>query len=301
MQDNDIIEAIKNFTLPTTVEVTPGGAQKIDDFRTILPENSTVFVTFLPGSDFADTSKTIAKLQQHKMYPVPHLAARSIPSKDFLEEQLKILTQEYGVEECLLIGGGVDNPIGDFSETMQIIRTGLLEKYHIKKIGLAGHPEGSPDITPEQCTKALAEKNDFAKDSNIDCYITTQFCFEIAPILQWEKTIRDAGNQLPIHIGVPGLATIKTLFKHAQACGIGASMRVISRQAANITKLMTQRQPDELVRNLAIATAQDTSILIKKMHLYPLGGLAKSAKWLDAVKAGNITLTKKGFKTPEIA
>lgn len=300
MSPQDIITQIQKFAQNTTLEVTPNGAKKIDDFRHIIAKNSKVFVTFLPGSDFADTRATIAQLQAQEMYPIPHIAARSIPSKDFLAEELKILTQEYGVEECLLIAGGVDQPIGEFYETIQIIRTGLLEKYGIKRIGLAAHPEGSPDINDAQLAKALQEKNDFAKDSEIKCYLTTQFCFESAPILAWEKNIRDAGNKLPIHIGIPGLATIKTLLKHAHHCGIGASLRVLTRQAANISKLMIQRQPDELVRDLAMAKYHDDDILIDKMHLYPLGGLHKSSQWIEYVKSGNITLTNKGFKTPDI-
>jgi len=290
-ETQNIIKFLENCS----VEVTPGGAAKIENFRDILRPGTTVFVTFLPGSDIKTTVATVKRLHAEGMKPVPHFAARSIPNLAFFEENLKILQGEAKVEEALLIGGGVTNPVGDFSESMQILRTDLFQKYGIKKLGVAGHPEGSPDIKPEEVTKALLAKNAYAKEHGIEMYITTQFCFEAEPIIEWDKRIRSEGNELPIHIGIPGLATIKTLLAHATACGIGPSMRVITRQAANIAKLMTTRMPDKITRDLANYQANDPQCGITQVHLYPLGGLAKSAKWLYAVQDGKFTLNDEGF------
>ncbi|WP_420547324.1 metFprotein [Curvivirga sp.] len=291
-------ELIQEFMKTCTVEVTPGGAAKVDDFREMLREGTTVYVTFLPGSDFADTVKTVRKLRDQGMNPVPHFAARSIPSKDFLEENLKMLQAEVEVEHALLIGGAVDKPLGEFHSSMQVLQTGLFEKYGIKKCGLASHPEGTPDIPEADVAQAIRDKNSYQKETDMQLYLATQFCFESKPILEWEKRIREEdGNELPIHIGIPGLATIKTLIKHAQHCGVGPSMRVLTRQAANIAKLMTVRQPNNLVLELAEACKADSDIKISQCHLYPLGGLKKSAAWLYAVQDGNFEDHKKdGFK-----
>jgi len=286
---------ILKFLENTSFEVTPGGAKKIENFRDLLRDGTTVFVTFLPGSDINDTVATVKRLSAEGMNPVPHFAARSIPNLKFFEEALKTMQGEAKVDEALLIGGGVDNPVGDFSSSIEILRTDLFQKYGIKKLGVAGHPEGSPDIPPADVTKALLEKNAYAKEHGIEMYITTQFCFEAAPIIEWDKRIRAEGNELPIHIGIPGLATIKTLLAHATACGIGPSMRIITRQAANITKLMTTRMPDKITRDLANYQANDPACGITQCHLYPLGGMVKSSKWLYAVMDGNFELTEEGF------
>ncbi|WP_421883909.1 methylenetetrahydrofolate reductase [Pacificispira sp.] len=292
------VDQIIDFMSTTTLEVTPGGAAKIEDFREVLRDNQIVYVTFLPGSDFRDTVTTVKKLKDQGMRPVPHFAARSIPSKAFFEENLKMLTAETGVEEALLIGGGVDNPVGEFTESMQILRLGLFEKYGIKSLGVAGHPEGSPDIPEAEVVRAMLDKNAYAKQSPMHFYIATQFCFEAEPLIAWDRKIRAEGNELPIHIGIPGLATIKTLMKHAQACGIGNSMRFIAKQARNVAKLMSVSEPDKLIRDLAVYKATDPSCGIVQSHLYPLGGLKKSAAWLYAVQDGKFELNKKGgFKT----
>ena len=287
-------ENILEFLKDTSLEITPGGAKKVEDFRTMLRPGATVFVTFLPGSDFNDTIATVKRLFEEGMNPVPHFAARSIPSRKFLEEGLIALQDQARVDECLIIGGGVDNPVGDYTSTMEVLKTDLFQKYGITKIGVAGHPEGSPDIPDADIKSAILEKNEFAKTNDLEMYITTQFCFEAEPIIAWDKRIQAEGNELPIHIGIPGLATIKTLLAHAKACGVGPSMRIITRQAANIAKLMTTKMPDKLVRDLAAYSTNDENCGITHCHLYPLGGMRKSAAWLYAVQDGEFNLNDKG-------
>lgn len=285
-------QQILDFLNNCSLEVTPGGAAKIDNFSEVLRPKETVYVTFLPGSDIKDTVATVKRLSAEGMNPVPHFAARSTPSLQFLEDTLKVFQDEAEVNECLIIGGAVDKPVGDFSDTMGLLKTDLFQKYGINKIGIAGHPEGSPDIPDADVTSSLLAKNAYAKEHNLDMYVTTQFCFEADPIIEWDKRIRAEGNELPIHIGIPGLATIKTLLRHAMACGIGASMK--SLRSVSITKLMTTKMPDKLVRDLARYAAEDSACGITQCHLYPLGGLKKSAAWMYAAQDGSFELNEKG-------
>ena len=103
----------------------------------------------------------------------------------------------------------------------------------------------------------------------------------------------DQGAQ-PIHIGIPGLATIKTLLAHAKACGVGPSMRFVSRQAMNVAKLLTVAAPDRLVYDLAAYKARDPTCGIAGVHMYPLGGLKKSADWSYAVAEGLFDWNRSG-------
>lgn len=287
-----IVDFIKGFT----IETTPGSAAKIPDYRALIRPGTTVAVTFLPGSDFADTIKVARRLKDEGFRPAPHFAARSVPSRAAFEDYLVRLQGEVGVEEVVALGGAVDKPLGPFGSSMDLLETGLFDKHGIRTIGVAGHPEGSPDISDALIAEALAWKNAFAERTGAKLYIATQFCFEAAPIIAWDKAIRAAGNKLPIHIGVPGLATLKTLLGHAKACGIGNSMRLLTKQAKNVAKLLVVNEPDELVRDLARYKATDPDCGIRKVHMYPLGGMRKSAAWCYAVEEGAFELTKKGFK-----
>ena len=49
----------------------------------------------------------------------------------------------FGVKQALVIGGSAE-PIGNYHCSLQILDTGL---FNGMKIGIAGHPDGSPDIS----------------------------------------------------------------------------------------------------------------------------------------------------------
>lgn len=288
------IEQIAKAGQNWSIEVTPAGAGKVESFGEALAPGTDVNVTFLPGSDPADTARVAARLRDEGMHPIPHIAARSIHDKAQLQTILKALKDEASVDEVLIIGGGVDNPVGDFASSMEILQTGLIQDHGISKIGVSGHPEGSPDIPADALASALAWKNEFAKKEGLSLYIETQFCFEAEQVLAWERDIRAAGNELPIRIGIPGPATIKTLFRFAQISGIGPSMRFISKQAKNVAKLLTVQAPDLLLADLAEGMANDKDCLLAHFHYYPFGGFAKTAAYASAVASGAIELKSKG-------
>ncbi len=287
-------QRIIDFMTGFTAETTPGAAAKTPDYRAHLRPGTVVYITFLPGSEIDDTIAVAKRLKAEGFLPVPHFAARSVPDAAFLDDKLARLAGEVGLEQVLIIAGAVDKPAGNFADSMQLLETGLFDKHGIRKFGLAGHPEGSPDISDEAIAAALSWKNAFAERSGAELYLVTQFCFEAAPVIEWDRRIQAAGNRLPIIVGLPGLATIKTLLGHARACGIGPSLRFLTRQARNLTKLMTVSTPDRLVTDLAAYQATDPNCGIAGVHVYPLGGLRRSAKWSYAVTDGAFTMNRDG-------
>ena len=290
----DLKDAIAAAGQHWSIEVTPPGATKIDSFAEILAPDTTVNVTFLPGTDPMDTVDVAVRLRDDGMNPVPHIAARSVQSRDQLGSIVKEMASRANVDEVLVIGGGVDNPVGDFASSMEILETGVLQENGISRIGVSGHPEGSPDINDDQLAEALEWKNDFACREGLELYIETQFCFEADPVIAWENRIRARGNDLPIRIGIPGPATIKTLLRFAQISGIGPSMRMITKQARNVTRLLTVQSPHTLITGLAEAMANDPESRLSHFHYYPFGGFARTEKWATAVAAGDFDLLPKG-------
>jgi methylenetetrahydrofolate reductase (NADPH) len=291
---DDLKQQVVDLLDGFSIETTPGSAAKIPDYREHLRPGTTVAVTFLPGSSYADTVATAKRLRDEGFDPAPHVAARSIASRRDLEDYLKRLQGEAGTTQAVALAGAVDQPLGEFDNSMQLLETGLFDKYGFTRIGVAGHPEGNLDISDEDLKAALDWKNAFAARRDARIYIATQFCFQAAPIIAWDQAIRAEGNALPIHIGIPGLATLKTLINHSRACGIGPSMRFLTRQARNVAKLMTVSTPDRLLFDLARYRANDPDCGIRKIHVYPLGGLKKSALWTYGAADGDFTLRRDG-------
>ncbi len=274
-----------------SIETTPTQADRLGDFRDCLPAGTTVSVTHLPRSDLADTIRTCALLRSQGFDPVPHIAARSIAGRRALEDMLAKCNGECGVDEVLVIAGGIDKPVGPYENSMQLLETGLFDRFGIKRIGVAGHPEGSPDIPDQRIIEALKWKAGFAERTGAELYIVTQFFFEAAPLFDWERRLRAAGFDIPIRVGFPGPATLRGLIGYARACGIGPSMRVLLRRASLLTGLSKIETPSRLAVDIAGHVSSHSGCLITRAHIYPLGGIGRAARWLQAVREGRFTLS----------
>ncbi len=285
---------IAAFLAGFSIELTPGEAARTAAFGDHLRPGTKVYITFVPGSDFDRVIATARRLRDHGMVPVPHLAARSTPNRRWLDDNLKRLAWEAGVDEVLVVGGGGARPVGDYQSTVELLQTGLFDTHGITRIGVAGHPEGSKDIGGADLAAALADKNALARRSDARFYILTQFCFQAAPVIAWDKAIRAAGNRLPIHVGLPGCATLKTLIRYAAICGVGASIGMLSSQARRISRLVKTATPDRLVLDLAHYQATDPDCGIQCAHFFPFGALERTATWAYGARDGQVSPTPAG-------
>ncbi len=295
-QNNDdakhIVEILKDFSL----ETTPTAALKIDNFLEFVKPSTTVFITFLPGTNYKETIATAKKLRRAGLNPAPHFAARSIESRKILEDYVERVTGEAGVNKILTVAGAGNNQTGPYPDSLSLLETGIFDRYGVTEIGVAGHPEGSPDISNDEIGKALRLKNKISTRTNANLFIISQFCFDSKIILNWARNINSEGNKLPIIIGIPGIAKLSTLLKYSISCGIGNSINFLQKQGSKVVNLIKNQAPDRLVRDLAIANQNYDDTGIEGLHIYPLGGLRKSSDWAYNTLDGNFKLTKEGFK-----
>lgn len=286
---------VRDLVADFSIEITPASAAKHAALADLLPAGTRVYIAFVPGEDHRSVAATAARVRGEGLIPVPHFPARSIVDLAQLDDYLRRVTAEAGVDEVLVIGGGIDLPRGAFSGTGALLETGLFEAYGIGTIGLAGHPEGQRELSAPGAATTLEHKLAYAKQTSAEVRLVTQFMFEAEPLVAWERMIRAAGNHLPIHVGVPGPATVKSLLNYARLCGVGNSMRVLTRQAGNLFKLASLSYPDALIAALAWHRATDPDSRIERLHFYPFGGLARTARWIEAIRAGAFTLHDDGL------
>ena len=272
------------FLAKASIEITGKQADKIPLVADLLPKGASVFVALIDAADLQGQIAAVAALRKAGFNPIPHIPARFVRDAADLNERLAAYKGEAGVTDVLALGGGAPQPIGQYDAALQILSTGAFQKAGIKRIGIAGHPEGNPDITKihgeAMLIKALKEKNAWLKDNGIQGFIATQFLFDAGPLAHWASMLRDEGIDLPIHVGVPGPATIKTLVKYAAMCGVGNSARFIRKQALNVTKLLTVSEPTEFVDQLATLHFDKPELGVAAPHLYPFGGFDKLSAWM---------------------
>ena len=72
-------------------------------------------------------------------------------------------------------------------------------------------------------------------------------------------------------------------------------MRVLTRHVRNLLKLASLSFLDALLAALARHRADDPDCRLERLHFYPFGGLAWSARWIEAIRAGDFTLHDDGL------
>jgi len=274
---------VETFLKDYSIEVMPRTAEKVEDFRALLPEGTRVYIAHIEGTPIEDMVRTAARLSADGMQVMPHFPARIIKDKAVLGDWIARYQGEANVSQALLLAGGVTTPHGDFESSIQLLDTGLFDKAGFQRLHVAGHPEGNKDIDPSGGTAnvmdALAWKQDFSARTDAEMAIVTQFAFEAQPIIEWAGVLKDAGIDLPIHIGIAGPAKLQTLIKFSIACGVGPSLRVLQRRAKDVTKLLLPFEPTDVVAELASYKAAHPDFNVSHVHFFPLGGIKTNATW----------------------
>ena len=277
-------DPVSQFLKRLSVEITARQIDKVPLLAHRLAPGTRVFVALIDAADTGGQLAAAKALRLAGLEPVPHVPARFIRDLEDLKVRIGSLAQEAGASEMLVLGGGAAQPVGLYDAAIGILSTGVFEANGIRRIGLAGHPEGNADITrihgEAMLVATLKEKQAWLRSVGIEGFIATQFLFEAKPVAGWAKGLRAEGIDLPIHVGVPGPATIKTLVKFAAMCGVGNSARFVRKQALNITRLLSVSAPDDFVGDLAALHAEEPGLGIAGPHFYPFGGFDKLLDWL---------------------
>ena len=273
---------LEEFLQGYSIEVMPRTAEKVEDFRGLLPRGTRVYIAHIEGTPIAEMVATAARLARDGYSVMPHFPARIIPDRATLADWIARYRGEAGVTQALLLGGGVNTPAGEFDASMQLIETGLFDGF--THLHVAGHPEGNRDIDKDGgdriVLQALKWKQEFADRSDAQMAITTQFCFEAEPVIAWADRLAAEGIRLPIHIGIAGPAKLQTLIKFAIACGVGPSLRVLQKRAMDVTKLLLPYEPTDVLAALAAHKAKHPGFGIEQVHFFPLGGIKTNAVWV---------------------
>ncbi|MGH9560293.1 MAG: hypothetical protein ACRD3S_02465, partial [Terracidiphilus sp.] len=189
-----------------------------------------------------------------------------------------------GVEDILLIAGDAPRPVGEFSGTLDVLESQIIEESGIARMGVAGHPEGHNAVATPLLWEALEAKQAFAARTGMWAHIVTQFGLDGGAFRPWERELVRRRILLPVRIGIAGPTPLAKLAHFAIQCGIGASMRVLMRTlgaAAHTGELATT--PDQHLLGLL---RTPVSAQIVAPHFFAFGGALETARWMQKIAAG---------------
>ena len=149
-----LLKLLDNFS----VEIVSIDKASIEAAGKLFKAGTEVFIASLPKHKATQQIEAAIDLRQSGLTPVPHIVARNIADEAELESLLRGLTHHAAVDSALVLGGDRDTPLGRYNDSLQLLETGLFEKYGIKKIYLSCYPEGHPRISNEKLEAARADK-----------------------------------------------------------------------------------------------------------------------------------------------
>lgn len=238
---------------------------------THLPERSTVSVTASPSKGMAATMALAAELAGRGFRVIPHLSARLTESHVELEKVIDA-SNDAGITEAFVVGGDAA-VAGPFPDGLSLLEAMADLGHPFTRIGIPGYPEGHPDIPDDSLDQALENKAPYA------AWVTTQMCFSDRAVATWVRDQRRRGIDLPVVIGLPGVAEVRKLLSIATRIGVGDSARFLSSHSG-LGKLVRPGgyAPDELLTALA-PLYTEPGAGIAGLHVYTFNQVETTERW----------------------
>lgn len=276
-----------SFMRASSIEITPAELKYLPELRELLPQACEIYISHVPSATLAQVAKAALAVQAAGFQATPHVVARRINYPETLRTTLGELTS-HGVEQVLLVAGDTEHAAGEYESTLDVFASGLLEKSGLKRIGIAGYPEGQRGIGVAMLSSALKIKQAFAQRSGIPLFIVTQFGFNGSALKNWEPELDRIGVHLPILAGIAGPAPLSKLIKFAMRCGIGASLRTVMHNLSGVSDIAElATTPEQHVMRLM---QLPSSTRVVAPHFFCFGGALETASWISRIISGNFAI-----------
>lgn len=277
---NELLRAtISDLIINGNLEYSLGESQQINKAADLLPRSIGIYIPSLPGRSYAELLDQLSALKKAGFDPIPHIAARRVPSRQKLIKFLHDANTQLGVHRLMLIGGDSDEPEGPYNDAIELLEDGILADNGINEIGLAGYPEGHPRINEHSLNEALVRKLTLAEQQGVAAEIVTQFCFNPGRIIDYSTRIAELAPGTPLYIGMAGPTHTRALLRFAKYCGVSTSLRGLVAMGVNVAKLFSNTNPtNQLVKLAGYCANHQTNII--GVHIFSFGGFLTSAKWM---------------------
>jgi len=290
-------QQLRNFVAAGSTEVTPHDEKLLGEMARILPAGFPVYVANTPKTSPDDVVRVALRIQELGLTASPHVIARRVVDANRLRGRLRVLAAG-GVKQLLLVAGDIAIPNPAFSSTIELLESGVVTDAGIRRVGVAGHPEGHPAVPDDVLWQALERKQAIARATGLTMHIATQFGFDSRSLGDFQAGMAARGINLPVHAGVAGPTPFTKLLKYAAHCGVGASLKAVAGNALSLGRLPhLVTRSDEMLIGVYRAKQATPDSRIFAPHFFAFGGVLETARWLRAVIEGSFELdsAERGF------
>ena len=263
-----------------TFELIP--LKNVREQAAALPRGATVSVTASPGKGIEATVELAVELEATGLRAIPHLSARMIRDRAHLAELLTRLA-DAGIDRAFVVGGDADEP-GDFMDGLSLLREMADLGKLPNELGCPCYPQGHPDIPTPTLEQALRDKASFVG------YMTTQLCFDPKDIAAFIGARRAEGIELPVKLGIPGVAEIPKLMSISARIGVKDASKFVLKNARFVGQLLRSGgiyRPNALLKGLA-PVIDDPAAKILGLHVYTFNNVPATEAWRQQALAAAI-------------
>ena len=185
-----------------------------------VPQEVTITVTASPRRGLDATLSLGGSLARQGYTVVPHLSARLIRDRSHLKEVLAAVS-EMGSSDVFVVAGDAREPAGEYADSVALLDAMKAETHGLRDIGVTGYPESHSFIDDDTTVQAMWDKRRLAT------YIVSNLCFDPRAVKKWVARVRRRKVELPIHIGLAGVADPAKLLRVSTRIGVVDSARFL--------------------------------------------------------------------------
>jgi methylenetetrahydrofolate reductase (NADPH) len=244
-----------------------------------VPRDVTITITASPRRGIDATVDLATRLAGHGFVVVPHLSARLIRDESHLKEILAALAA-IGATDVFVVAGDAREPAGKFPDSVSLLEAITAEKHGLRDIGVTGYPERHSFIDDDLTIQAMWDKRRLAT------YIVSNLCFDPRVVKRWVARVRKRGVQLPIRIGLAGVADPAKLLRVSTKIGVVDSARFLKGHSNWFLRTLQpggyspERFITGLLPELAAADRKVTGL-----HVFTFNEIEPTEQWLQETLA----------------
>jgi len=270
------LRAVKRVTLADLLrtpryEVLPTD-DAADRVLAYVPKDVTITVTASPRRGMPATVHLALRLAQLGYQAVPHLSARLIRDTHELGQILDAL-RPAGITNVFVVAGDAREPAGMFPDSLSLLAA-LPPDHGLKEIGVTGYPESHPFIHDDVTIQAMWDKRRLAT------YIVSNMSFDPTTVTYWLERVRRRGVELPIHIGMAGVADPIRLLKVSTKIGVADAARFLRGHPSWVARMFRPGgyEPGRFVTALLPAMSSP-ALRVAGLHVFTFNEIEPTERW----------------------
>jgi len=264
-------EVLASFLRTPRYEVLPtdDAAERV---AAHVPRQITITVTASPRRGMPATVLLAARLARMGYRAVPHLSARMIRDTHELSQILGAL-KDAGISNVFVVAGDARAPAGQFPDTLSLLKA-LPPDHHLTEIGVTGYPESHPFIHDDLTIQAMWDKR------RIATYIVSNMSFDAGTVVGWVERVRRRGVELPIYIGMAGVADPVRLLRVSTKIGVADAARFLRGHPSWVARMFRPGgyEPGRFLNTLVPDLSQPER-RVAGLHVFTFNEIEPTERW----------------------